>query len=93
MSESVCRGCGVPIRWITTPKGKHMPVDPAHVTAWVVDEHRPPKPAARRLTLLSGDGTRMEKGLEATVHTPGAHEICGYVPHWATCPNREEFKR
>lgn len=28
---SICRGCGASIDWITTTKGKSMPVDPEPV--------------------------------------------------------------
>lgn len=31
---AVCRGCGAPILWITTPGGKSMPCDPKPVVYW-----------------------------------------------------------
>lgn len=30
--ESKCKGCGQPIVWVKTSKGKNMPVDPEEVT-------------------------------------------------------------
>lgn len=91
MAAPQCRGCKATIRWITTPNGKHMPVDPEHLTEWVTDE--PALAGAKRVALLSGDGKHLETGYLATVITPGARQIEGFLPHWSTCPQAKDFKR
>lgn len=92
MTRPTCKGCGASIRWITTPHGKAMPVDPTKLSEWVTDE-KPNGTSARRITLLSGDGKVMETGYQGSVLTPGSRHIEGYVPHWATCPKAAEFKK
>jgi hypothetical protein len=91
MAASQCKGCKGQIRWITTPNGKHMPVDPEHLTEWVTDEAK--IEGARKISLLTSDGKVLERGYLATVLTPGSREIRGFVPHWSTCPQAHDFKR
>lgn len=46
-----CKGCGAPLRWITTPKGERMPLDANPVTT---DD------ASRLLYALSGERVRVD---------------------------------
>lgn len=94
MSRPQCKGCLAVIRWIRTAAGKAMPVDPEFLSEWVVDHD--PKGLVephRRITLLSGDGKRMETGYQCSVLTPGARHIEGFIPHWGTCPHAKDFKK
>jgi len=87
-----CQGCGAPIRFLRTPTGKSMPVDPLFLSEWVTDVAPVDQPP-RRITLMSGDGARVESGYLTTVINPTARAIQGYQPHWASCPRAEEFRR
>ena len=91
MSLPQCRGCHATIKWLRTPTGKAMPVDPEYLHEWVTEE--PAEPGRRRITLMAGDGDRLETGYLASVVTPTSRQIEGYVPHWSTCPKAAEFKR
>ena len=93
MARPTCKGCKAVIRWITTPAGKSMPVDPELLSEWVVDDPKPLPVPHHRITLLSSDGKRMQNGYQCSVLTPGSHQIEGHVPHWATCPKAKDFKR
>lgn len=89
MSRPTCSGCHAIIRWLRTTAGRAMPVDPEKLHEWVTDE---PRQTAPKITLVTEDG-RTESGWQASIITPGARSIEGYVPHWATCPQRAQFKR
>lgn len=36
MTEGICKGCGLPIRWIKTARNKNMPLDATPTKAVVV---------------------------------------------------------
>jgi hypothetical protein len=79
---SNCRGCGAPMIWTITRKGKKMPLDPEPVSRAMAGEkallfeiHEP---------LPTGD------------RTPRAiltHAVEGHLSHWATCIESDQFKR
>lgn len=54
MSGATCKSCGAPIRFVKTPKGKWMPVDPQRVTTEDIDGD----------TIVTDDGEIL-KGKEA----------------------------
>lgn len=85
----VCKGCKAQILWVATRSGKMMPVDPEKLSEWVTDEMTS---GARKVTLQDPHGDTLT-GWRASMLAPGARQIAGYVPHWSTCPNRDEFKR
>lgn len=89
MSQPQCRGCRAIIRWLRTPAGKPTPVDPEKIYEWITEEARP---GARKITLVSPEGQTLT-GWQATVITPGARQIAGFIPHWSTCPQAAQFKR
>jgi hypothetical protein len=68
-----------------------MPVNSEQLTEFVTDEA--PSPGAKRVTLLSGDGRALETGYIGSVLTPGARQITGHIPHWATCPKASDFRK
>jgi hypothetical protein len=88
MTLAACSGCRAPIRWVTTRSGKSMPCDPDVIHEWVTDAT---KTTSVRIILQDPDGDT-HTGWQATAITPGAFEISGYVPHWATCPQRDAFR-
>lgn len=66
-----CNSCDAAIRWVLTPKGKRMPLDPE------------PSPAGN---VLVEDGVGLTLGgdlLIAALH----EERDLYTSHFATCPN------
>ena len=75
---STCRGCGARIEWIKTRSGKMMPVDPEPV---FVTEGGTMKFVTDEGDVISGQVT------EETTDT------VAYVPHWATCPEANSFRR
>lgn len=75
-----CRKCGKEIIWIKTVNGKNMPCDPGK----------------HRFKLQSGNyGKVYIEPSGETVHgiESAAGENEGYIPHWATCPVADEFRR
>ena len=76
-----CRGCGKEIAFIKTVKGKSMPVDPDSV--YFVPEGGPN-------TYVTIDG-EVVRGREP--HYADKETQIGYVSHFATCPERDKFKR
>ena len=80
MRSSKCRGCGRPIAFIKTVKGKTMPVDPEAV--YFI-------PAEKGKKYVMIDGT-VHTGRE-----PGDGEEgwIGYISHFATCPEADSFRK
>lgn len=78
---SFCRGCNREILWIHMRSGKAMPVDPE--PAFVMEGQQPGK-----RTFITDEGETIV-GTETPVDTG----TIGFVPHWATCPESNRFKR
>lgn len=75
-----CRKCGAEIRFVQTKSGKYMPVDP----------DRKPYREGGSTVYITTDG-QLIHGAEP--FGPEPVDGYGYTPHWATCPNAEDFKR
>lgn len=77
-----CRGCGKPIAFIKTVKGKSMPVDP--------EERKFVPDVNGRMKFVMADGTVLsgEKPMDGDqdVHR-------GYISHFSTCPEADNFRR
>ncbi len=82
---TTCRGCGKPIKWIRTPGGKRMPVDPEQVTYWNTPDGK------ERIVTPNGEVLPCEIP-ESKDHLRRVTGI-GYIPHWATCPQADKFKK
>lgn len=80
-----CKGCGAEIDFIRTPTGKLMPVDMEPVPFWQKDG-APGKIVKRNGLLVSA----VFKEEEAPA---GVHMSIGKIPHWATCPVADRFKK
>jgi hypothetical protein len=77
MRMSRCRACDTLIEWCVTEAGKKMPVD------------LEPNPEGN---LWKKDA--MEEGsLVAVVDLFTPEDKPRFMPHWATCPSAEEFRK
>lgn len=76
-----CRGCGRLIIFVKTPAGKSMPCDPSLVP------YTPIQSSKGRVVNLQGEVIACD--LEA----PTYPAEFGYIPHWATCPAADRFKK
>lgn len=79
---SACRGCGRPILWIRTAAGRSMPCDPELVTYW--------QRAGGREKIVTPNGEVLSAELAGA---PDRATGLGYISHFATCPERDRFKR
>ena len=77
-----CRKCGAEIIFIRTPRGKYMPADP---------QLAPYKLGAGGGPVITPEGEVIRGVGEPFGLEPADGR--GYIPHWATCPNAEEFRR
>ena len=85
-----CRGCQAAVVWVHMREaGKAMPCDPDVLTEWL--DETAGKAASTR-TLITEDGVAIT-GRRGTAIEPGTREVVGRVPHWATCPQAESFRR
>lgn len=76
-----CKSCGAPIVWIRTPAGKSMPCDAALV--------RYRYDPAGKCSVVTDIGTVVRCNLDFE----GIPTGMARVPHWATCPQAEKFRR
>ena len=77
-----CRGCGAPIVWIPTLGGKSMPCDAEPVTYW--------EKAKAPGKIVTQNGMTISCEFEGDIQKATG---IGYKPHWATCPERNQFKK
>lgn len=77
-----CRACGAPIIWIKTASGKAMPCDAKPIV------YRKEPGAKEKVVTPNGEV------LSCVLDGP-AEEMTGigYIPHWATCPQANKFRR
>ena len=75
-----CRKCGLPIQFITTKRGKKMPVDGFSVQVVKRDKGG---------LFITEDG-EMIRGM--VVDTAGPESVKAWVPHFGSCPESEERK-
>jgi hypothetical protein len=84
---STCDGCGRPIVWLVMRKtGKRMPADP---TKRLFIQGDGPDQAICAATLESVRG----RYVPADQPVSAANAIVVYTAHWATCPERDRFRR
>ena len=82
MMKSTCRGCGAPIVWIRTAAGKSMPCD-AEPALYKAREGAAGKIVTPNGEVLSCD---LDVG-------PDEATGIGYISHFVTCPQAEQFRR
>ena len=81
MNQGTCKACGAPILWIRTRAGKSMPCD-VKPLSYVESQGAPQK-----IVTAAGDVLSCELVEEHKTNKRG------YLPHWATCPNADSFRR
>lgn len=79
MDSGICKGCGKPIVWILTKRGKAMPCDPERIG------FSPEK--SGKETFITEDGQVVKGDRQDTA------AIQGYISHFATCRVAESFRR
>lgn len=72
-----CRACGAPIKFVKTPAEKWLPVDPDQISSDDLE-------LGEKYVSLAGEVVTQQKGAPSST---------GYIPHWATCPNAEQFRK
>lgn len=77
-----CKGCGRPILWITSFSRRPIPCDPEPVPYW---EHEKAKGK-----IVTPNGMIISCDFQGDQQ---AATGLGYVPHWATCPVADQFRR
>ena len=82
MNVGTCRGCGAKIRWIKTLGGKSMPCDPEKVVYW-----QEPGGAQK---IVTPNGEVVSARLDGDPQTATG---VGYISQFATCPNRDKFRK
>lgn len=83
MNKTKCRGCGATIIFIKSVSGKFIPCNPTPVYL-KMKENGPDKIVTAYGAVLSGE-VAGDDNLAGTV--------VGYVPHWATCPAADTFRK
>lgn len=82
MNKSKCKGCGKPIIWIKTARGKSMPCDDELVMYWAKQK------AAGKVVTPNGEVISCEFEGDISEVTG-----LGYISHYATCPSAGQFRR
>ena len=84
LSVAACKYCPARIVWLLTPSGNKMPVDADSLA--VVDLEAP-----HRVVVLpdKADQQLYRRDRGAVV---GSEGLIVAVPHWATCPGREQAR-
>ena len=77
-----CRGCGAWIKWFTTTAGKAMPCDDKPVL------YKVKIGGPQKIVTPYGDVISCE-----IVEDRKIADGQGYVPHWSTCPNANDFRK
>ena len=78
---ALCKGCGAEIKFIKTPAGKWMPVNIRPVKVIPDEEGK---------FYVTSDG-RVIKARPAERGEEGS--VSAFIPHWATCPKFQNFKK
>jgi len=80
---STCKKCGAPIVWIPTPANRWMPCNEGLV------EYRAGSSPDFDDVVISDKG----EVISCTFDFLGTPDGLAHIPHWATCPYAENFRR
>ena len=90
MRTSECKGCGAKIVWALTARGKRMALDaePAASGTFFITG----------TTTVTGEDTNIPLTFKIPEPKPEGPRFTPfpgprYVPHWVTCPNRDDFRK
>lgn len=81
--DTFCRDCGLPIKFVKTPKGKFMPVDPV---PFYFEADR------QGDALLVDHRGNVVRGFIVKPHDSYDPYKIGYRPHWAICGEDKKKK-
>jgi hypothetical protein len=93
--QNRCTGCPAPVVWVKTVAGRPMICDVELVEVLVPS---PLYSGSKRTTIVTDDG-RMVVGHKLSdipalfAPSPAERRETGRIPHWATCPNADTFRR
>ncbi len=79
---ATCKGCGAKIVWIKTTGNKSMPCNPNQVMYW--------ERANAKDKVLTPNGMVLSCVFDGDIQKATG---LGYIPHWATCPCADKFRR
>lgn len=77
-----CKSCGATIIWVGMQSGKSMPCDARQVAYW--------EDKKGEATIITPNGETVRATLQAQRTPPTG---VGFIPHWATCPQAQNFKK
>ena len=84
-----CKACGDDIQFIETPTGRYIPCNFKGIKV----EPIPTRNGEKEQTFVGRDG-KVFKGYANHITETRTHWTrWGYEPHWATCPNADEFRK
>ena len=83
MRAGTCKSCKAALVWIGSASGKAIPCDAAPV--YYIEK---PRSGKKRIVTPNGQVLACE-------YTEDPHKATGtgYVPHWATCPQADSYRR
>lgn len=76
-----CKYCGKQVKWIMTPRGKHMPCNPG-IGCYMAWPEGPEKIVTEKGEVVRG---------EFVAYAPGLPK--GYRPHWGECKGATKARR
>lgn len=79
-----CKRCGAPIVWIQTKTGKWMPADEG------LKRYKKTKHGKDRVVTDSGEVITCDLIGDDDLRGPTG---MARTPHWATCPNADDFRK
>ena len=77
-----CKACGVDIVFVKTAGGKSMPCNPQMLPYWER------KGAKEKIVTPNGEVISCDYSGKIGMETG-----VGYIPHWATCPAANQFRK
>ena len=78
---AICKGCGAYIKWMTTVSGKATPVDPEEI-------YYQADPDGDLIIVNTWGETQRARKVPYE-----ERDGIGNIPHWATCPAADRFRR
>lgn len=80
---AACKACMAAIIWIKTSAGKTIPCNEAPI--YYIEK---PRSGSKKIVTPNGQVLSCEYTAE-----PSKATGVGYVPHWATCPQADKFRK
>ena len=84
---TTCKSCGAPVEWAKTEAGRWMPIDPEPVPGGNLAIDRSSWPPVATVMGPGEGAAQLALGAE-----DGEGELLAHVSHFATCPDRDEWR-